>query len=312
MPVTINPIAAQHWLGLTFVGGVGLFRTPNSSFAINAFRVFSGTQPANPTITTGITACHASDVAMSNGNWLPPSNGVISLAAPLAFTSNGARVGSFVRFYGNNVSSQSTPVMDVPLGTSIGAGNALINSVDFANAVTYNISTLRIKLNTVGTLFLNNAVANCFLGLMIGMPPQSSEGGQYGLGAFSRWGFTSGSGTFTKALTVKAYDGTPPASALVSATGNLLWSKTLTADSLLAVSGLGMALTGDQSANATLSGTPSYIRIEKAAWTDAAAGISAPACLAQVPIGVACAFSPATVTAGADTALSNLTIVLTP
>ena len=86
----------------------------------------------------------------------------------------------------------------------------------------------------------------------------------------------------------------------------------LPADSLVAVSGLGMALTGDQSANATLSGTPSYIRIEKAAWSDAGAGISAPAYIAQVPIGVACAFSPATVTAGSNATLSNLTIVLTP
>lgn len=133
MAVTINQTAFHNILAWAFCGAGaapgGIYYTNVlASCAITWCRVFSGAQPLNPSITTGITQVHSGNIGLSSSTFLAPSGGVTRLSGPISFTSSvNAVTASFIRFYVGTIGTGAA-IMDVPLSNVPGMGAAVITN----------------------------------------------------------------------------------------------------------------------------------------------------------------------------------------
>ena len=319
MPVTINPAAIEPALKHTFCAPSTAYTTALALCGISWCRVFSGTQPANPTVTTGITQVHSGNISLPTGTFLAPSGGVTRLASAITFTANVSGVTAvFARFYAGTVGS-GQPVMDVPLSMIAGIGAAVMSNTAMTSGATFTVNDLRFGLNTVGALSVNHAIAHYLLGMLTNKTPigvSSAYTPALVLAAASKYRIVNEVGEeLTATVPIRAYDGAAPASANDAATGTMIWTKNLASNDMFVVAGNGMALTGTMSAAASASGAPTYVRIVKPAYTETTWGSSAPECVIQAPVGPptnGCAFSPATMTSGASANMTQFTVILEP
>jgi hypothetical protein len=138
-----------------------------------------------------------------------------------------------------------------------------------------------------------------------------------GLAAASRFRINTSSGRdYGASVPVHAYSGVIPASANDAATGTLLWTKNLTVDQMFSVSGNGMVLNGAMAANASATGTATYVRVVKAAYTESTWFSSFPECVIQAPVGPpsnGVTFSPsADMVSGVSANMTQFTVLLQP
>lgn len=312
MPVTLNGATLAYALAPTFCYSDFFAQSP-----ISHVRLYGGTQPANPTITSGTTQL-SGNAALTAANWNAPAAGVVTLSGAVEITPNATGTVTFIRLmYGTN------SLMDIPVATTAGSGNARLSTLSAVSGTPLQLLDLRIKLNTVGAMSVSPPVANYFLMSLCGMAnPFTGTGADINfLGAASSYRMADDNSTgtlLTLATTVSAYSGTVPASATAPLSGNtLLWQKSLSgAGDMFEIAGTGLTLTEGLSANAAASGTPTFIRIVRPeiAYTDSYFDtVTTPQCTIQIPVGDAssgCSFSPTTLTSGASASLVQCTINL--
>jgi hypothetical protein len=122
------------------------------------------------------------------------------------------------------------------------------------------------------------------------------------MAAFSKISIVSG--VYDRAVTVEAWDGAIPSNSSATPTGVKLWSKAITSNDLFAVSGLSASIISNQTANAIASGTPTFIRVTKAAYD------VIPATSLQAPVSAqnGALFANTTMVSGQSNTLTNLTL----
>lgn len=295
MPVTLAPAA----FGMILNAAITDYANA-PGYKINYCRLYSGTQPANPTINTGITPLHSAALVLPPGTWFPPSNGVSALASPIGITPNAAGTPSFLRLLHDP--SGTYPFFDVPVGLAGSGAPASISSMAASSGVNLQITDLRFHIATTGDLCFSPNVANNIIGEV-----SNNSAVWTGGAAFSKLALDLSS--YTRTVTLDAWSGPIPPNAYATPSGTKLWTKTLSGDNLFAVSGAGMSLLSNQTANAISSGTPTFVRATKAAYS------TYPQSVLQAPIGGptnGVMFSAETFTSGASVTMTNFTVIFAP
>ena len=316
MTVTLNAAALAPFLAATFCA-----RDDGYPGGITGVQLFGGTQPPHPTLSAGAVSLSAMQYTPTLGHWNPPAAGVVTLASPAVITPNATGTATFLR-----VHAGGHPLMDIPVSATAGDGFAQLSTLNAVSGAALQLLDLRFKLNTVGGMSVSPIVANYFLGALIGAPnPYMHEvsGNEVPyLGALSAgWRETSTLETLNDHPTVlRAYAGDVPAAAtdpIGSAT--LLWTHTgIPARDLVDPVGSGLALAATVTANASASGTPTFLRVTRppndytsmGGYLD---GVVTPETVVQIPVGGAasgCSFSPTSFTAGQPATLVQLTVSL--
>lgn len=283
----------------------------NSGDYIHQFKLCGGVMPANPTVLTGFTSYASLQPTDATSIWLPPSDGVVSLSAPLTFTPSAAGAITFLRM---NVAN-GYGVFDIPLGLSGTNASGVVSSLTASVGVPVSVTDLRIKLNTAGNLSVGSALANLFLSSIVNSDYMGNP--FFIASAASKWNPIAND--FSKTVTVNVYDGSIPAKADDAATGTKLWTKSISSNNLFSVTGLGVSLAEGLTANALASGTPTYIRVVKAAYSGTLpqTGVphSWPATVFQLPIGPptnGCIMTPGVLVSGQSATITNMTVTLQP
>jgi len=294
MPVTLSP---TH-LTTIIAAAITDYASPPGYYVTNC-ALFAGTQPANPTITSGITQLHSALVSLPGGTWFPPSNGVSALASPIGITANTTGTASFLRLYGD---SAGIPLFDVPVGLPGSGSPAIMPSLNATSGASLQVSDLRFHVAASGALCFSPNVSNNIVGQI-----SANQATWTGGAAFSKYNIDSG--LYDRTVTLEAWDGPIPTDPYATPTGTKLWTKALAGDNLFAVSGMGMSLLSNQTANAIASGTPTFVRATKAAYS------TYPQSVLQAPIGGptnGVMFSAETFTSGASVTMTNFTVIFAP
>lgn len=298
MTVRLNPATA-----LTLLINSAFRESSSAGTVVTHIGAFSGTMPANPTVTAGVTMLHSATVSTS-GKFQVPSDGVSLLASSISFTPNSSGTLSFVRLY-----NSTTPIADISCGLSGSGDSAIASTLTIVSGTPFSIIDLRTRLATVGNASVSPSVANFFLSYFLGSSTPSYGGI---LAAFSK--YDPATAGYTRTVTVDIYDGSIPSRADQTATGTKLWTKSMSNNNLFAAtSTLGLALDSAQTANAIATGVPTYCRVTKAGYTSG--GLTFPACVIQVPVSNAssgCIVSDGTFTSGSSYTITNLTLTLDP
>lgn len=318
MTVTLNAAALAPFLAATFCarddGWPGGLTT--------GIQLFGGTQPPHPTLTAGAVTLSGQQYTLDLENWNPPAAGVVTLASPAVITPNTTGTATFLRV----LIGGGQPLMDIPVSATAGDGFAQLSTLNAVSGAALQLLDLRFKLNTMGGMSVSPIVANYFLGALIGAPnPYMHEVSGHEvpyLGALSAGRReTSTLETLNDHPTVlRAYAGDVPAAAtdpIGSAT--LLWTHTgIPARDLVDPVGSGLALAATVTANASASGTPTFLRVTRPPIDYFGAGgyldgVVTPETVVQIPVGGAasgCSFSPTSFTAGQPATLVQLTVSL--
>lgn len=298
MAWNLNPnTVGVNYLGSIFTDGgyVG------ANYPVGLCKVFSGTMPTSPTVTTGITALTGdTDCSLS---FYPPSDGVTILGSNIVFTATATGTASFIRFY----DPYNTPVYDVSASTSASIDTAVLSTLSVTTGNQFTLTNLRLKMAVTGDVSVSPGVANDFLYKMIGYTPT------YGLSPklFSN-NDPAGSYLGTDQVTYSLYTGAIPTRADLAPTGTLVWTKTPTDACCFIQVGLGISLLSNLSANAVASGTPTYLRVRRSALTLSGYG-TLPEAIIQVPVattGSGCTLSASTFTSGQSYSITGLTLTL--
>lgn len=270
-----------------------------NNYTIGFARLFAGQRPADPTITSGITAL--SDVkSLPIGTWLVASNGVAALASAVGFAATATGTPSFIRFYyaGNAVA----PILDVEVGLVSSGEKAIVSTLSAVSGQTVNLTDVRFRVATSGDTCVSPSVANEIVNTWANNINATVHVGYGYLAGFSKFNIVTAS--YDRAVTVEAWDGPIPSTSSATPTGTKLWTKSISGNELFAVSGLSAALMQNQTANAIASGTPTFVRATKAAYS------SIPATSMQAPVsplnGVQ--FANETMVSGVSNTLTNFTV----
>lgn len=271
------------------------------------FRLYKGSLPtslldnlsdANILSSASLGAAGGSVVIPYTSCWAAPSSGVTMLTSNLAIFIRGtglpaSPIPGFLRFY-----SAGTPVMDIEVSTTKGPQVAQLSSVSTVTAgQVLSLMDLKFRIATSGPVSLNNSFASAILRQMtsqtqyIAVPALASPGYMAGFPWVYSINASSGETLVVSApIIATAYDGPIPTSANAEATGTKLWEKSYSSangSNIWEVSGSTMGLVYTFSANASASGTPTYIRITKpeVSITGTYPG-HYPRFVVQVPVGV--------------------------
>ncbi|MDO9571186.1 MAG: hypothetical protein Q7J58_17690 [Hydrogenophaga sp.] len=292
MGATFNPTLAGNAVAnaLSPVGLTGY----NASYA----QLFSGARPADPTITSGITALSAVKT-LPVGTWLVASNGVAALAAPVGFTATATGTVSFVRFY---YGSGTGPFLDVDVGLLASGEKAIVSTLSAVSGETVSLTDLRFRVATSGDTCVSPSVANEIINTWAKNISATVANGFGHLAGFSKYNLATASNDRT--VTVEAWDGPIPANSTVTPAGTKLWSKSISGNELFATSGMSAALITNQTANAIASGTPTFVRATKAAYD------VIPATSMQAPVSAlnGVQFAKAEMVSGVSNTLTNFTV----
>lgn len=306
MTVRLTPLYFERILNAVFSDSA--YVSSNWATVYAAF-LCGGTMPANPLVTTGFTTLSGGVIV--DGGWLPPSDGVCTLSNPVAITPNANGTITFIRLC---MAGSTTGVIDISVGLVGSGASCIVSSLTAVSGTPVAISDLRVKLNTTGDFSVGATIANDFL---LSLLNTNRDSRYIAANAASR--LEAPGGAYTKAVTVNVYDGPIPAKADDAATGTRLWTKAITGNNLFNVSGLGMSLAEALTANALASGTPTYARVVKAAYSgvNTIDGLtySWPATVFQLPIGPptnGCIMTPGVLVSGQSATITNMTVTLQP
>lgn len=292
MGATFNPtLAGNTVFNALSQPGVTGFNASNA-------QLFAGPRPADPTVTSGITALSAVK-ALPVGTWLVASNGVAALAAPVAFTATATGTVSFVRFY---YGSGTSPVLDVDVGVLASGEKAIVSTLSAVSGQTVNLTDLRFRVATSGDACVSPSVANEIVNTWANNPTATVSNSYGALAGFSKYNLDTG--LYDRTVTVEAWDGPIPANSSATPSGTKLWSKSISGNELFGVSGLSAALMQNQTANAIASGTPTFVRATKAAYA------SIPATSMQAPFSAlnGVQFANSAMVSGVSNTLTNFTV----
>jgi hypothetical protein len=258
---------------------------------------FAGARPADPTISTGITALSAVKT-IASGTWMVSSNGVAALASHIGFpvTANGSL--SFIRFY----TATNQPILDVDVGLVASGEKAIVSTLTATSGQVINLQDMRFRVATSGDTCVSPSVANEIVNTWANNLNATVSYSFSSLSGFSK--HNPEVGDYTKTVTVEAWDGPIPANSTATPAGVKLWSKSITGDNLFQVSGMAAALMQNQTANAIASGTPTFVRAVKAAYS------TIPATSMQAPVSAlnGVQFANADMVSGASNTLTNFTV----
>jgi hypothetical protein len=262
-------------------------------------QLFAGARPGDPTITSGITALSANR-SLPPGTWLASSNGVSALANSIGFTATASGTVSFIRFYfyGN----QAVAILDVDVGLVSSGAKAIVSTLTAVSGQTVNLTDMRFRVAAFGDTCVSPSVANEIVNIWSHNEAVTVSNSYSNLAAFSKRNVVSG--VYDRPVTVEAWDGIIPANSSATPTGVKLWSKAITSNDLFAVSGLSASIISNQTANAIASGTPTFIRVTKAAYD------VIPATSLQAPVSAqnGALFANTTMVSGQSNTLTNLTL----
>lgn len=260
----------------------------------------AGTAPNNYTLFTG-------------SNWSVPSEGVTILASGVSglIKSSGLPAGAAISFIRLLSNSGSVPIFDIPVDIAKGVDNAVLSKISgiVANEQVV-LKDLRMKIVTKGGFSFNNALASAILRHIVGIP--NTLLGYYGALMFGQgYVYETSSVTIASPLYMDIYDGaTIPESANLEPTGTLLWKSTISTSSTsyLEVNGTCISSTRQLTANATATGTATYIRIIKNAITTG--GTVYPKLTMQLKVGVNCFFNTPNMVTGQSNTLEYFNVLI--
>jgi len=317
----MNPTSIYYALGGVF----DYFGGANSS-PLGFITLCSGAPPGiagalpDSQILSG-TAAAGSGVNFPVNSWSIPSRGVCILIngvqIPIRTSLPINKVPSFVR-----IGTYSMPGMEVPIDTVKGPENFVISSLNpVVSGGSVVLKDARLKIQTEGPFSLNNALANAILANWTGsMSTLLGYGGNLMFGWPTAW-LPNGSAA-SSPLVFEAFDGPVPLSANDDATGTKLWSRSLSnlaaSAGVLSVVTNTISLSTTPTANAIADGTPTYVRISKAALSGTDAGgaeYNYPKMVIQAPVGEGAGyvtFDRTTFVAGQSAALNSFTMVFYP
>lgn len=301
-----------------------------NSQAINSTNVYTGTwinDSSMPTHATNYPIAQPGVYAQSN-SWNRPSSGIITLSqsVPIYIKNNtviNGKIPSFLRFYKVVVDGiyVRQPMLDIAVSDIQEYRKALLSSISpVTNGISQvlAIKKLGFKIAVTGDACFNNSFANCILqALCIKTTRFSNSITSYPRGYHFGLPYCNNtSAAVATPITISAYDGTIPDSANYEATGNLLWTSSYSAttgNSIYSISGNSFSLERTFTANAIMTGTPTYIRVVKSAYTHATDSTNYPRAVIQIPVGNAvnkANFTKLNFVSGESISLESFTITL--
>jgi hypothetical protein len=238
MPTTFAPNFKNRLLAA--LTGVSATSTP---LAFMAF--FTGSQPADPTVSSGtaVFAAPSSGIALAS-NMSAAGSGVSQLTS--ARSANAGATASPVG-YARLFDGSSVALVDADAGTS--GTSIIIPSTSATNGVPFVVTGHALRMPaTLGTVLLGASLRNRIVDWWTGVSTVAPS-----------FGINTGG-----ASTINVYTGAPPATADEPATGTLVATVTIGATNVFAAaSGGSAALIGPLTVTANGTGTASYFRWTK-------------------------------------------------
>lgn len=238
MPVTFHGTNFRNKVVNVVTGNTGT----NTNTLKGTVEIWSGTQPADPSVTPGGTLL--ASVSIATGAWSSPSAGIAVLSNPLSGTGSAAGTASFARIK----DSANLPCVDLPCGVAGSGAGCILDNLSITNGGALQITNLSVKMpETLGTIKLNVDLRNKLVDI---------------------WCVTAGAPQLGVSGTVSTYTGSAPASADDAASGTKLVDIATGGTSPWgAAVGGSAALGSNLSANAVATGTAGYARWTKGLYT---------------------------------------------
>ncbi len=279
-------------------------------YPLTHFQLCKGNIPLTTTVNGMPTAdtLGSAFTALSGSNFTAPVNGASNLISPVTIPIKAGVTNQTATYMRGVWSSDSYPLMTIDVSASSSASAAKFNQLTVSTGNTIQLTGLNFSLQNTTDTLLSTAFYNNILAYLLGKTTGQGYTNSLMFGYPKVYNVSTGA-EVNAVLAVEAYDGVVPTDP-EAAGGNLLWKSTIatTSTSYLEVNGSCISSTRQLTANATATGTATYIRIIKNAITTG--GTVYPKLTMQLKVGVNCFFNTPNMVTGQSNTLEQFNVLI--
>ena len=279
-------------------------------YPLNAFQLCKGSVPTT-TVANGMPVADtlgSAFTALSSANFTSPVNGSSSLISPVTIPIKSGVTNQTATYMRGVWSNDSYPLFTVDVSNTNTPTAAKFNLTTVSTGNTVQLTALNLALQNTTDTLLSTAFYNNILAYLLGKTTGQGYNNSLMFGYPKVFNVSTGA-EVNAVLAVEAYDGPVPTDPEAAA-GTLLWKSTIatTSTSYLEVNGTCVSSSRTLTANATATGTATYIRIIKNAITTG--GTVYPKLTMQLKVGVNCFFNSPNMVTGQSNTLEQFNVLL--
>jgi len=283
----------------------------NQVYTLTHFQLCKGNVPLT-TVASGMPVADtlgSAFTSLTGANFTAPVNGVSSMIAPVTIPIKSG-VTNQTATYMRGVSTNDTyPLFTVDVSSVASANAARFNQTLISTGNSIQLLGLNLSLQNGADTLLSTAFYNNILASLLGKSTGQGYNNNLMFG-YPKVVRLDTNAEVDAVLAVEAYDGVIPTDPEEAPTGTLLWRSVIatTSTSYLEVNGTCISSTRQLTANATATGTATYIRIIKDAITTG--GAVYPKLTMQLKVGVNCFFNTPNMVGGLSNTLEQFNVLI--